>query len=103
MLLVYITTKNKAQAAEIGKKLVQERIVACVNIVDGMQSIYWWEGKICEDNEAILIAKTSDSLFNNLLARVKELHSYTVPCIVAIPIKKGNPDYINWLQNEIQS
>lgn len=103
MLLVYITTKNKAEAIEIGKKLVQERIVACVNIIDGMQSIYWWEGKICEDNEAILIGKTSDSLFDTLLSRVKELHSYTVPCVVAIPIEKGNPDYINWLENEIQS
>ncbi len=103
MLLVYITTKNKAQATEIGQKLVQERIVACVNIIDGMQSIYWWEGKICEDNETILIAKTSDTLFNTLLTRVKELHSYTVPCIVAIPIEKGNPDYINWLKDEIQS
>lgn len=103
MLLVYITTKNKAQATEIGQKLVQERIVACVNIIDGMQSIYWWEGKICEDYETILIAKTSDTLFNTLLTRVKELHSYTVPCIVAIPIEKGNPDYINWLKDEIQS
>jgi periplasmic divalent cation tolerance protein len=96
--LVYITTKDKQQARLIGKTLVEERLAACVNIIDGMQSIYWWEGAINEDNEAILIAKTRNSLLEKLTDRVKSLHTYTCPCIVAIPISGGNTDYLGWIK-----
>ena len=93
-ILTYITTKDKQQARLIGKTLVEERLAACVNIIDGMQSIYWWEGAISEDNEAILIAKTRNSLLEKLTDRVKSLHTYTCPCIIAIPISGGNRDYL---------
>jgi periplasmic divalent cation tolerance protein len=102
-ILVYITTRDKSQAEQIGRILVEERIVACVNIIDGMQSIYRWEGEICTDTETILVAKTRAPLFDKLVLRVKELHSYTVPCIVSLPIENGNPDYLKWIENETSS
>jgi periplasmic divalent cation tolerance protein len=102
-IFVYITTKDKGQAELIGKALVEERIVACVNIIDGMKSIYWWQDKICFDDEAILIAKTRDSHFDKLVSRVKELHSYSIPCIVSLPIENGNPAYLEWLENETET
>ena len=99
-IFVYMTTKDKGQAELIGQKLVEERIVACVNIIDGMQSIYWWQDKVCTETETVLIAKTRDSLFDKLVSRVKELHSYSIPCIVSLPIENGNPDYLKWIKNE---
>jgi periplasmic divalent cation tolerance protein len=101
-VFVYITTKNKNEAQLIGKTIVSERLVACVNIMDGMNSIYWWEGKLCEDSEAVLIAKTVDSLLDQLVSRVKELHSYKVPCIITMPITKGNPEYLSWISEQVK-
>lgn len=98
MLFVYITTKDKGQARSIGRVLVEEHLAACVNIVDGMESIYRWNNSICEDQETILIAKTRNDLLEELTARVKSLHSYTCPCIIAIPITGGNQEYLDWVQ-----
>ena len=98
--LVYITAKNKAEARKIGRELVKERLVACVNIIEGMNSLYWWEGKIQDDQETILIAKTKESLVKELIEKVKSLHSYNCPCIVSLPVLDGNPDYLNWLNNQ---
>lgn len=96
---VYITTKNKDEARSIGKKLVQEKLAACVNIVDGMESIYRWEGEIVEDNEAILIAKTPYHNVKELTERVKELHSYDCPCVISLQLseQEGNEEYQKWL------
>ena len=98
--LVYITTKDKAEARKIGRELVKERLAACVNIIDRMNSLYWWEGKIQDDLEAILIAKTKESLVKELIEKVKSLHSYTTPCIISLPILDGNKDYLAWLAKE---
>ena len=100
--LIYITTKDKDEAKKIGSELVKERLAACVNIIDGMNSIYRWKGKIQNDSEAILIAKTRKSLVDKLIAKVKSLHSYACPCIVSLPILNGNKEYLTWLQNETQ-
>jgi periplasmic divalent cation tolerance protein len=89
--------KDREQARVIGRILVEERLVACVNIIDGMESIYHWNNAICEDHEAILIAKTRDDLLDQVTLKVKSLHSYTCPCIVALPIKGGNEEYLNWI------
>jgi periplasmic divalent cation tolerance protein len=96
-VIAYITAKDKAQALSIGRILVEERLAACVNVIDGMTSIYRWEGRICEDGEAILIVKTSAEKFEALTERVKQLHTYTCPCVVSIPIIGGNPAYLEWL------
>ena len=97
---VYITAKDSDQARAIGRALVEERLAACVNIIDGMNSLYWWQGVIQDDHETIVIAKTRAELMPKLIDRVKSLHSYQVPCIVALPILSGNPDFLKWIEQE---
>ena len=98
--IVYMTTENKDQAREIGKVLVEERLAACVNIIDGMNSIYWWEGKVQDDNETVMIAKTRAALVPELTERVRKLHSYDVPCVVSMQLLEGNRDFLDWIGNE---
>jgi periplasmic divalent cation tolerance protein len=102
-VLAYITAKDKAQALSIGRTLVEERLAACANVIDGMTSVYHWEGEICEDSEAILIAKTAAEKIEALTERVKQLHTYSCPCVVAIPLADGtgNKEYLDWLRNNI--
>lgn len=97
---VYITAASAEEARRIGRSLVEERLAACTNVIDGMTSMYWWEGRVQEDSEAVLIAKTRESLVKALTDRVKALHSYTCPCVVALPIGQGNPDFLDWLARE---
>lgn len=99
---IHITTSSKEEARKIGRILVEERLAACVNILDGMESIYRWKGKIEEANECVLIAKTSYSKVRALTNRVKELHSYSCPCIVSLTITEdeGNKEYLDWLIHE---
>ena len=102
--LVYITTKDKEEARSIGKQLVKEKLAACVNIVDGMESIYRWEGEIVDDKETILIAKTPYHNVRDLTERVKELHSYECPCIISLQLseQEGNEEYQQWLLKNSQ-
>ncbi|MCX7725628.1 MAG: divalent-cation tolerance protein CutA [Chitinispirillaceae bacterium] len=97
---LYITTKDTTEAEAIGKKLIEEHLAACVNIFDKIKSIYRWEGKICEDNEAVLIVKSREDLLSKIVKRVKELHSYSCPCIIALPVIGGNEDFLNWIKKE---
>ena len=100
--LVYITCKDREEARLVGRRLVESRLAACANIIDGMTSLYWWEGRITEDSETVLIAKTRAELVEALISSVKSCHSYEVPCVVALPILAGNPDYLQWLAEETQ-
>lgn len=102
--LVYITTSNKEEAKDIGRTLVKENLAACVNIVDGMEAIYRWEGEIVEDEETILIAKTPYHNVKKLTNRVKELHSYDCPCVISLQLseQEGNEEYQHWLLEESQ-
>jgi periplasmic divalent cation tolerance protein len=100
---IYMTAPNMDEATRIGRALVEERLVACVNLLDRMTSIYWWQGKIDESAEVAIIAKTREDLVEPLIARVKELHSYECPCVIALPITAGNADYLAWIQNETRS
>lgn len=97
--LVYITTKDKKEAKTIGRQIVEERLAACVNIIDGMESIYRWEDKIEEASECILIAKTPYHNVKELTERVKEMHSYDCPCVISIQLteQEGNQEYQHWL------
>jgi periplasmic divalent cation tolerance protein len=97
---VYITAKDTEQARRIGKALVTEKLAACVNIFESMNSLYFWKGEFCDEREAVLIAKTRATLLSRLTKRVKELHSYEVPCIVALPIVGGNRDFLEWVGRE---
>lgn len=98
-IVVYITAPNEDDAAKIARSLVEERFVACVNIVRGVRSIYAWQGTIEDDAEVLMICKTRKELFDALQARVKTLHSYTVPEIIAIPVIAGSADYLGWIHD----
>lgn len=101
--LVYITTKDRDEAKKIGSELVNQKLAACVNIIDGMESIYRWNNEIITDTESILIAKTTYSNVNRLSEKVKELHSYDVPCVISIkvPEQEGNEEYLEWIINSV--
>lgn len=96
--VVYITAPNEDEAARIAKALVEDKFAGCVNIVKNIRSIYRWQDTIEDDDEVLMIVKTRKDLFKELKKRVKELHSYTVPEIVAIPIIDGSDDYMRWLR-----
>jgi periplasmic divalent cation tolerance protein len=97
-LVVYITAPNEEEAAKIAKILVEERLAGCVNIIKDIRSIYSWQGKLEDEKEVLMIVKTRLELFSALTSKVKELHSYTVPEVIAMPIVDGSEEYINWLQ-----
>jgi periplasmic divalent cation tolerance protein len=99
-LFVYMTASSAEEAKEIGRALVEARLAACVNILDRMISFYWWQGQIEEGHEAVLIAKTTHRQLDALTAKVKSLHSYTVPCVVGVPIQGGNKDFLDWIEAE---
>ncbi len=77
-----------------------ERLAACVTVGRAARSFYWWEGKICGEKECILFIKTKTSQYRRLEKRIKEIHPYTVPEIIALPIEKGSPEYLGWLDRE---
>ena len=89
-VLLYVTTRDRDEAVRISSKLVEERLIACGNILDGMESVYWWNGKVERSKEAVLIAKTDRRNVELVTARILELHSYETPCVVALPIEAGN-------------
>ena len=98
---VYTTAGSREEAETIGRTLVEEQIAACANIFDGVRSVYRWEGAVHEDAEAVMIAKTTQAHVDRLIARVRELHSYDCPCVVAMPIAAGNPDYLQWIGDNV--
>lgn len=97
---VYITAKNQAEAKAIGRRLVEERLAACANIINNMESFYWWEGKVQNGQEVVLIVKTKEDLVPELIAKVKSLHSYECPCVVSLPIVDGNKEFLDWINDE---
>jgi periplasmic divalent cation tolerance protein len=97
---VYITAKDKSQALQIGRALVEEHLAACINVWDGMHSIYRWEGAVEEASEAVLMVKTSELRVPEIVDRVKALHTYACPCVAAWPIDNGNPSYLEWIERE---
>ena len=97
-LIVFVTTPNSGEAARIAEALVSERLAACVNIVAAVESIYRWEGKVTRDSEALMIIKTTDERYAELELRVRQLHSYSTPEVVAIRIERGSEQYLNWLR-----
>lgn len=96
-VVVLITCKNKEEAEKIAESLVLEKLAACVNIIPAVTSIYFWEDKLCNESESLLIVKTQQKLFKMLEKRVKQLHSYKVPEIISFPITSGSAEYLDWL------
>ena len=100
--MIYITAGSKDEAAMIGKALVKARLAACVNIIENMNSMYMWNGKLQDDKETILIAKTTMARVPDLIEKVIALHSYDCPCIVSLPVADGNPAFLKWITDEVQ-
>ncbi len=99
--MIVLITAPQAEAKELAMTLVQEKLAACANIIDMVSSIYWWEGKIQDDKESLLILKTKQDMVDALIIRTKQIHSYTVPEIIALPIIRGNQDYLNWINESM--
>ena len=97
---LYVTAENTDEALAIARALINARRAACATIVDGATSVYWWEGKVQEEGEVVLFAKTREDLVEQAIAKVRELHSYSCPCVVALPIARGNPAYLEWIARE---
>ena len=95
--MVFVTTKDKHEARAIATGLLEKKLIACANIVKGVESLFFWEGKIDEADEVMLILKTKASLMEEIIKTVKSLHSYQVPEIIAVPIQEGNQPYLDWV------
>ena len=101
-VFVYTTYPSLVEAERIGKAVLERRLAACVNILPGMISHYWWEGAIERGEEVVMIIKTRASLAESVRAAVKEMHSYTTPAILVLPIESGEPGYLDWLMKETE-
>ncbi|MEA1904723.1 MAG: divalent-cation tolerance protein CutA [Candidatus Hadarchaeota archaeon] len=100
--VVLVTAKDSAEAKRIGELLVKEKLAAGANVIPGVNSTYWWKGKIESSNEVLLLLKTSHEKLDDLIDRVKELHSYETPEVLALHVEKGSPDYLKWLEESLR-
>jgi periplasmic divalent cation tolerance protein len=101
-VFVYTTHPSLVEAERIGQAVLQQRLAACVNILPGMISHYWWQGAIERGEEVVMIIKTRASLAEAVRAAVNALHSYTTPAILVLPIEGGEPGYLDWLMRETE-
>jgi periplasmic divalent cation tolerance protein len=101
-VFVYTTYPSVVEAEAAGRTLVERRLCACVNILPGMVSLYWWQGKIDRGDEVVMIIKTRASLAEAVRAAVRQMHSYTTPAILVLPIENVDPDYHAWIVKETQ-
>jgi periplasmic divalent cation tolerance protein len=99
--LIYITTSEGSESKKIAKILLEEKLVACTNIIPQINSLYLWKGEIEEDNESVLIAKTKKDKVDQVIKRVEEIHSYETPCILELEVKKGSEGYLQWMEDEL--
>lgn len=101
-IVILITASTGAEAQQIADKLLAQRKAACVNIIPNVHSLFWWKGEIDSAEETILIVKSRASLIDEIVSLVKEVHSYEVPEVIALPLVGGNQDYLNWLSAELR-
>jgi periplasmic divalent cation tolerance protein len=101
-VFVYTTYPSIVEAETAGRALVGRRLCACVNILPGMVSFYWWQGNIDRGDEVVMIIKTRASLADAVRAAVKAMHSYSTPAILVLPIESVDPDYHAWIVTETQ-
>lgn len=99
-IVVLITASKEEEAVNIAKEIVGAKLAGCVNIIRDIRSIYSWQGRIEDEKEVLMIVKTRRDLFRNLAEKVKGLHSYSVPEIIALPVTEGSKDYLKWLEDE---
>lgn len=99
-VLIYVTASNHEEALRLGRTLVEERLAACANLLGPITSVYRWEGRVNQDDEVALVLKTRADLADRLIDRARALHSYSCPCVVALPITAGNPAFLEWIGTE---
>ena len=99
-IFIYITNPTKAEARRVAKHLLKKKLIACANIFP-VESFYWWKGKITNENEYVLIAKTTKNKFEKVKREVEKIHSYTIPCIIKIPVS-SNEKYFKWLKAQLK-
>ncbi|MCC6141875.1 MAG: divalent-cation tolerance protein CutA [Nitrospira sp.] len=100
-IIVLVTAPGLREGSRISKEIVTSRLAACVNIISGVQSLYRWNGKIVQEKEVMLIMKTTRRRYRKLEQKIKQLHPYEVPEVIAIPLIRGLPQYIEWVEREV--
>lgn len=100
-LMIFCTVPDTKSAESIASALVSEQLAACCNIIQNVRSVYSWKNEICDDTELLLVIKTTVDAYDNLEAKITELHPYEVPEILAIPIYRGSKDYLNWVDSNV--
>lgn len=101
-LVVLVTGPDPGTLEELGRSLVEERLAACANLIDGVRSVYRWDGRVEEDDEALALIKTTRGRVDELEARVRELHPYDEPEVVALPVEAGSRSYLEWVASSVQ-
>jgi periplasmic divalent cation tolerance protein len=96
----YVVTPHRDAAEQMARELLSKELIACANILDGMTSIYRWEGEIRSDRETVLILKTRQALLSEVITTIKKMHPYDCPCVAAWPITAGNPEFLRWIETE---
>ncbi|MDG6222246.1 MAG: divalent-cation tolerance protein CutA [Candidatus Bathyarchaeota archaeon] len=100
-IIVLMTVSSKSEAEDIIQKLLEEHLIACANILDAVCSLFWWKEKIEQENETLVLMKSSEELFKKLTKRIQDLHSYEVPEILALPILDGSQSYLDWMKTAL--
>ena len=101
-IVVFVTTKDRKQAMKIADGLLREKLIACANIAGGVTSLFWWQGKVERSKEVFLILKTKKSLFKKMEIKIRSLHSYTTPEIIALPVIMGGKAYLEWINSSLK-
>ena len=101
-ILILVTCASRKEAAKIAKRLLDEKLVACANIAEGIDSLFWWKGKVNRAKEALMIIKTSARNFGKVQKMIKGLHSYEVPEIIGLPIVAGESNYLKWIDESVK-
>jgi periplasmic divalent cation tolerance protein len=100
-IVIFITSASKTEALRIARALVEQKLVACVNIVDKVLSLFWWKKKIDKASEVLMVAKSTRAKLDPIVKLVRSLHSYEIPEIIAFPVAGGNKDYLDWIDESI--
>ena len=102
-ILIFMTVSTREEASKIVHSLLEEKLIACANIIGPVDSFFWWKEKIEKTNEFLVLMKSHGSLFDKISKRVKEMHSYEIPELIALRIEKGLPAYLNWIDTVVET
>lgn len=102
-IVIFSTAGSAEEASRIAEKLVGDRLVACVNIIPGIHSIYWWNNGVQKDQEVLMMMKTEKSRYEDVERAIKSLHSYEVPEIISLALENGFEGYLKWIENTLKS